>query len=162
MYLWHIVHRDTDELIWKIYEAQKCQPNKGDWFEILQTERTSLNILESDDEIANMSRNKFSNLVDKKIKENVIKYLNELAEPHSKSEFIVSDKFEKKKYFSDRRFSREDVQLLFALRTRMTNCKSNFKMQFANNLTCRICKLVGSVEDEDHILICPELTDGQT
>ena len=162
MYLWHIVHRDTDELIWKIYEAQKCQPNKGDWFEILQTERTSLNILESDDEIAKMSRNKFSNLVDKKIKENVIKYLNELAAPHSKSEFIVSDKFEKKKYFSDRRFSREDVQLLFALRTRMTNCKSNFKMQFANNLTCRICKLDGSVEDEDHILICPELTDGQT
>ena len=107
-----------------------------------------------------MSRNKFSNLVDKKIKENVIKYLNELADPHSKSEFIVSDKFEK--YFTDRRFSREDDLLLFALRTRMTNCKSNFKMQFANNLTCRICKMVGSVEDEDHILICPELTDGQT
>ena len=72
------------------------KPKNANWFEILQTERTSLNIL----------------------------------------------KFEKKKYFSDRRFSREDVQLLFALRTRMTNCKSNFKMQFANNLTCRICKLV--------------------
>ena len=77
------------------------KPKNANWFEILQTERTSLNILESDDDIAKMSRNKFSNLVDKKIKENVIKYLNELAEPHSKSEFIVNDKFERKKYFSD-------------------------------------------------------------
>ena len=161
MYLWHIVHRDTDELIWKIYEAQRCKPNKGDWFEILQTERRALNILESDEEIAKMSRNKFKILVEKKIKENVIQYLNALAEPHSKSEFIVSEKFQKKKYFSDRRFTKEDVQLLFALRTRMVNCKTNFKMQFGNNLTCRICETDGSIEDEDHILVCPEQTDGQ-
>ena len=138
------------------------QPNKGDWFEILQNERTSLDILESDDEIAKLSKNKFSKIVDKKIKEKAINYLNDLAEPHSKSEYIVSDRLERKKYFTDRRFSREDVQLLFALRTRMINCKSNFKMQFANNLTCRTSKLDGSVEDEDHILICPELTDGRT
>ena len=35
-------------------------------------------------------------------------------------------------------------------------------MQFSNNLTCRICKLDESIEDEDHILICPEVTDGMT
>ena len=40
--------------------------------------------------------------------------------------------------------------------------KSNFKNQFGNNLICRICKVEGSIEDEDHILICPELTDGQS
>ena len=44
----------------------------------------------------------------------------------------------------------------------MTNCKSNFKNQFGNDLTCRICKIHGSIENEDHILICPELTDGQS
>ena len=43
LYLWHIVHRDTDKLIWKIYEAQRCKPNMGDWFEIQQTERKALN-----------------------------------------------------------------------------------------------------------------------
>ena len=108
-----------------------------------------------------MSRNKLKILVEKKIKETVIQYLHALAEPHSKSEFIVGEKFQKKKYFSDRRFTKEDVQLLFALRTRMINCKTNFKMQFGNNLTCRICKTDESIEDEDHILVCPEQTDGQ-
>ena len=31
MYLWHILHREKDELIEKVYEAQKCDTNKGDW-----------------------------------------------------------------------------------------------------------------------------------
>ena len=74
----------------------------------------------------------------------------------------MSEKFEKKPYLSDRRMMKEDVQLLFTLRTRMTNCKSNFKQQYVNNMKCRICASEGSVEDEDHILICPALTDGQT
>ena len=45
----------------------------------------------------------------------------------------------------------------------MTNCKTNFKNQFGeNNLQCRICQDKNSIEDEDHILICPELTDGKS
>jgi hypothetical protein len=30
LYLWHILHRDKNELIRQIYEAQKCISNKGD------------------------------------------------------------------------------------------------------------------------------------
>ena len=51
MYLWHILHRDTDELTWKVYEAQKLKCTKGDWFEILMTERQKYGILESDKQI---------------------------------------------------------------------------------------------------------------
>ena len=35
----------------------------------------------------------------------------------------------------------------------MTNCKINLKMQYGNNLQCRICHHPNSQEDEDHILI---------
>ena len=162
MYLWHILHRDTEEIIWKIYEAQKVKCNKGDWFEIINIERRDNHVMQTDEEIACMSREKFKTLIDKKVEASAVKYLNKLAEPHSKSDFLVSEKFEKKPYFSDRRMLKEDVQLLFTLRTRMTNCKSNFKQQYVNNLMCRICASEGSFEDEDHILICPALTDGQT
>ena len=57
-------------------------------------------------------------------------------------------------YIADRRFTKDDVQLLFKLRTKMLDCKSNFKTQFQNNLSCRICELTDSIEDEDHLLIC--------
>ena len=60
---------------------------------------------------------------------------------------------------SDRRFCKVDVQLLFRLRTKMVDCKANFRNQYRNILTCRICKATESIENEDHILTCSMLND---
>ena len=59
MYLWHILHRDGDELIIKIYTAQKCLSIKGDWTELIEADRKKYGISESDSEIAEMFRDKF-------------------------------------------------------------------------------------------------------
>ena len=80
-----------------------------------------------------------------------------MASKHSKSTKIASEKFGKKAYFSDNRLSKEDIQLLFALRTKMIDCKSNFSNQFDNVLTCRFCQEVNTVENEDHLLLCKTL-----
>ena len=147
MYLGHLLHRDTSELIIKIYETQKLKTTKGDWFEIIQNERIQNKVSESDLVISLMSKDKFKRIVETKIEFQAIKYLRELAGTHSKSAFILNEKFGKKEYFNDIRFSKEDVQILFKLRTKMSNCKSNFKYQYGNNLTCRIC------EDENRMKI---------
>ena len=39
----------------------------------------------------------------------------------------------------------------------MVDCKSNFEGQFREDMSCRACKVIGSVEDEDHILSCTVL-----
>ena len=39
----------------------------------------------------------------------------------------------------------------------MVDCKTNFEGQFREDMSCRACKVVGSVEDEDHILSCAVL-----
>ena len=76
---------------------------------------------------------------------------------HSKSVAIAKQGFLKKPYFSDRRFSKEDIQLLFTLRTRMLACKSNFESLYQNNMTCRACNDITSLEDKNHILTCSVL-----
>ena len=151
MYLWHVLHRDRDELIRKIYEMQKLDHNKGDWFESIQQDRAEFDIGETDQEISGMSQEKFRNVIEKKIQTAAIEYLKGMAVKHSKSEKLVTDKFEKKSYFTDRRFSKEDVQLLFALKTKMIDCKSNFSNQYDNNLVCRVCKDINTVENEEHL-----------
>ena len=108
---------------------QKLDHNKGDWFESIQQDRSEFDIVETDQEISGMSQEKFRNLIEKKIQMGAIKYLKVLAAKHSKSEKLVTDKFEKKAYFPDRNFSKEDVQLLFALKTKIIDCKSNFSQQ---------------------------------
>ena len=159
MYLWHILSRDKKELIKKVYEAQKCNSNKGDWFQIMQEERVKYDLLISDEDVSKMSQEQFRKLVKKKVYSHAVKYIHDLAEPHSKSERLQNPKFERQAYFSDRRFSKFDIQLLFTLRTKMLNCKSNFQNQFNNKLTCRICKEINTIENEDHILICTVLNN---
>ena len=154
MYLWHILSREKTELIYKIYFAQKCKSNKGDWVKILDTERDNFEVTTSDDEISQMSKNMFKTYVDEKIKNKAVKYLEKLGEKHSKTTDLLNGKFEKKKYFSDRRFTKEDIQILFALSTKMLDCKNNFKNQFENNLKCRLCEDTNSVENEEHLLHC--------
>ena len=157
MYLLHILHRDTDELILKVYKAQSCKVNKGDWARIIQEEKEKFSVTESDDQIACMSQGKFKNMIKKKVKKHAIQYLHQLAQPHSKSDNLEKNKFKRQQYLTDRRFSKEDVQLLFTLRTKMLYCKSNFRNQFQHNMCCRICKVANTVEDEEHILTCKAL-----
>ena len=154
MYLWHVLHRDTTELISKIYATQKCQSVKGDWALIINEERSKYGITETDENISKMSKTKFKKIVKLKLKTHAIKYLRDLAEPHSKSTGIKNNKFEKQSYFEDRRFSKEEVQLLFTLRTKMLECKTNFSEQYQKKLQCRLCKAPDSIENEDHLLTC--------
>ena len=42
MFLWHVLHRDTSELIRKIYEMQKLKSCKGDWVLAVEETKSSL------------------------------------------------------------------------------------------------------------------------
>ena len=118
MYLWHILSRDKSGLIRKVYDAQKCNVNRGDWVKIMEEEREKYGLLESDKTIAQMSQEKYRNLVKKKVFTHAVDYLHALASPHSKSENLKNQKFQRQAYFSDTRYSKDDVQLLFRLRTK--------------------------------------------
>ena len=127
----------------------------------MQNERPKYELDISDSEISKISEYKFRKIIQEKISKQAINYLVGLANKHMKSTEIAAEGFGKKEYFNDRRFSKEDVQLLFALRTKMTDCKSNFSNQYGNNLICRMCQELNSVEDEDHILLCKTLNTEQ-
>ena len=140
-----------------MHTIQKCNEIKGDWAKIADEERIKYGILETNEEICKMLKTKFRKIVKKSIKLHATKYLDDLAKPHSKSAKIRNNLLKKKSYFTDRRFSREDVQLLFKLRTKMINCKSNFSNAYDNQLQCRMCEEPDSVENEDHLLTCSVL-----
>jgi hypothetical protein len=106
----------------------------------MQNERSKYELDISDSEISKISEYKFREMIQEKRNNQSIKYLSGLANKHMKSTEISAEGFGKKDNFNDRRFSKEDVQLLFALRTKMTDYKSNFSNQYGNNLICRMCK----------------------
>ena len=83
--------------------------------------------------------------------------LNSFAKGHSKSENLVKVKFAREKYFEDPNFSKSEVELLFALRTRtVRNIKKNFPSQYNNNnMACQVCFML--VDCQQHLLMCSEL-----
>ena len=56
MYLWHVLNRDTSELINKVYEIQKCQTVRGDWAKIILEEKEKFGISETDEMIAKIPK----------------------------------------------------------------------------------------------------------
>ena len=58
--------------------------------------------------------------------------------------------------FEDQRFSRSEVELLFALRTRtVRDIKANFPTQYGSNFTCDLCEV--AVCCQEHLLSCVRL-----
>ena len=53
-----------------------------------------------------------------------------------------------------------DARLQFRIRTNMVECKGNMKGQFKDgDYTCPGCNVIGSVEDQSHILRCSAYED---
>ena len=159
MYLWHILKQNDDQLIKKVYDAQKIKCTKGDWYETIQHEKDKYGIAETDEEISKLSKNKFRKLVENKVNSHAFNSLKQKAASHSKSLNILDEVknqgiVKRRSYLKENTLSRSDCQLLFQLRTKMLDVKANFSNMYNKDLTCRTCKEAGTIENEDHILQC--------
>ena len=153
----HILTKPKSELIRKVYEVQRNMFTKHDWYNLVMEDRNQLEIVQSDEQISKMSKDSFSKIVTKAVQKNAAEYLNSIALKHSKSKPLVKQSLKSEKYFQDPKFTKSEVELLFALRTRMvTGIKNNFSMQFSNSIACEFCKV--QVDCQEHLLKCIELS----
>ena len=156
MYLWHILTRNKDELIYRIYQTQKICSSMGDWVRIIESDKKELNINMTDEEIQGVPKETFKTFVKNKAKINFIKHLNTLKAQHSKSEFLECTDIKTAEYMTDRRLTTSKKQLLFRLRSRTLDVKKNFRGNFEDTL-CISCGLFE--ETQSHLLQCPPLVE---
>ena len=121
MYLWTILKRSDEQIVRKVYNAQKLKSTNGDWYEIIQSEKIRFKINETDEEISQMSKYKFKRIVEKKVNSFVFETLKVKASSHSKSLQILSEVQNqnvqrRKAYLKDNTLTKNDGQLLFKLR----------------------------------------------
>ena len=156
MYWWHILSVDKNELIYRVYSAQKLSPVSGDWVNQLETDKQQFNITLSDNEVSCISQNKFRNYVQKRSIELTIEYLERLQRKNSKSKQIDMRDMRISPYLKDIRFSKTERELLFKLRSKTISVKANFpNAYFNNNMLCDLCELFPCTQS--HPLQCPKL-----
>ena len=159
LYLWTILQRDETDLLKRFYQAQALCKTKNDWAELIEKEKKEYAIELTDDEISGLKKNKFKVIVEKAVNRKALEYLNKAAEKHSKSFKLVKCKLAREPYFDDPRLSRNDVELLFSLRTRMVDLKKNFSNKYGGDLSCKVCKV--EIESQEHLLVCVGLKSKQ-
>ena len=157
-YWWQILSVEKSELINKIYSAQKLSPVSGDWIKLLENDQKQFDIDKmSDSEVQEISQIKIKNYIKKKAQEVTISYLVDLKKKHTKSEKLDVKDFSISEYLIDRRFSKEERELLFRLRSKTVDVKENFKNAYVNNnMLCELCAMF--LCTQMHILPCPKLT----
>ena len=157
LYWWHILHVDKAEMIYRVYLAQKLSPVAGDWVNLLEKDKEEFQIKISDEEISETSKLTFKNYVKSKAKELTIQYLENLQKKKSKSKQLDMADLTTSPYLLDKRFSKEERELLFKLRSRTVQVKDNFKQAYLdNNMLCELCQLFPCTQA--HPLQCPKLT----
>ena len=63
----------------------------------------------------------------------------------------------RKLYLKENTLTKVDAQLLFKLRSKMLDLKSNFRNMYNGDLTCRTCSDNNVEENKEHLLICKSL-----
>ena len=88
MYWKHLISIDKSRLISKIYKSQKNLPTNGDWIYSLMKDKEEFGIINTDEEIRKMSKNKFKKIIKNKMKNLAKQYLSKLKNKHSKMKNI--------------------------------------------------------------------------
>ena len=113
----------------------------------------SLNL--SANEMKSMKKAKFKKYLKEKINAGAFSYLKCLQQSHSKVMNIKYDKLKIAPYLKNSNFRNEEKSLLFNLRTRMVNVKSNFPSQY-DDMSCGLCGQNES-QTQEHLLNCSQL-----
>ena len=139
-YWWHILSVENSEMISKIYNAQKLSPVSGDWTQLLEKDKKQFDIAEmTDSEVRAISQIKFKNFIKKKAQELTVRYLVELKKKHSKSDKLDVKDLVISEYLIDKRFSKEERELLFRLRSETVDVKETLKMHISTTICCVSC-----------------------
>ena len=107
-----------------------------------------------------MSKNKFKKILKSRAKIKAIEFLYSLKIKHSKLDNINLEDLTQQEYLNDKRLNPSEIKLLFKLRTRMFECKENFKNKYEENtfLFCELCTV--SADCQSHLFDCYVLKNG--
>ena len=155
-YLHNILKREPNELVKRVFIAQKANPTKGDWINIIEEDMELINLNMSELEITTMSKNQFKKHVKTCVKTATFKSLKALQDNHIKIKHINYNKFTLQSYLESDKFSFEEASTLFNMRADTVNgIKKCFPKLYENNIQCKL----GCLEEDsiNHIYKCRQL-----
>ena len=156
MYLHNILNRSEGELVKRVYVAQRNNPTKGDFIELVKQDLNDIGEDFDEEKIRCQTKTIFKAHIKNKIKEAVFTKLKDTKKTHSKIRDITYDQFKIQPYLNSFSLTTEMTKILFNMRSAMTrNFKCNFSSMFKGDLRCSLkCSNLDQLDQQSHLLHC--------
>ena len=155
-FLHYLLNEEPDSMINRFLWTQMEKRNPKDWTTTILRDLEELNIKLTLEEIKNMKITTFSNILKKAIDEKALKDLNMIKSKHTKVLHLKHTSVQMKKYLKPNpmKITKEEMQFIFKLRSRMTEAKMNYQGLY-DDFECGACG--EEQEDQEHIYQCKVL-----
>ena len=144
-------------MVHRFFITQMKNKTKKDWVSTVLDDLSRLELSHlSMEEITDMKKTSFITLIKQRINLKTFKFLEDLKKSHSKVMHIEHNGIKIQKYLQPNNvlIKREEAQLIFKLRCRVTGIKVNLKGKY-DSLECRACEI--EEENQQHVIECDEL-----
>ena len=155
MYFWTLLNKSNNELVKKVFATQKQFPSKNDWILTVKEDLQMLDLDLSEETIMKMKKQTFKKIIKQKLKEKSTEFLFNLKLKENRSKSKKLNTFNFQEYLLTDRLNTRQKKLLFSMRTRSVDVKTNYKSMHTFNMLCRLCKK--EEDSEKHYLECEEI-----
>ena len=154
MYLHNILHRNDEELVKRVYKAQRDNPTPGDFICLVKKDLEDMGEVFKEEDIMSKNKNQFKLHIGKQIKAAAFKILKALQLGHSKVNKIIYSQYKIQPYMTSPLFTNKMVETLFNFRCSMiNNIKGNFSSLYRGNMECKL-KCHQGEDIQSHLLDC--------
>ena len=159
-FLHYILNEDPKSMIYRVLQSQLKSRTKKDWVTTVIEDMKKLELNVKMEEIRKTKKTSWKQVIKEKIKNYTFDKLEKRKLSHSKVENVEHCGINMQKYLKPNKtkISKEDSQLIFKLRCRVTKAKENLKGIY-DNLECSACGK--EEESQKHIVLCEELNKEQ-
>ena len=146
--------QNDHELVKRVYQAQRDDPKRGDWWELAKCDIETYDI--NEDELKQMSKNLSRKYIKEKMYKKAFEDLRATQTKHSKVRDIQYEKYTCQEYLKSSKFSFKEASILVALRSKtVKDIKCNTRLFSQNDQMCPLC--MKSEDTQEHCLECPKL-----
>ena len=155
-FLFYILNQNKNSMINRVFESQRRNKTKKDWVTTVLSDLEVLKWNINLDDIKKMKKDNFLKIANRKIQHKTLMDLNKIKQSHSKVQHLEHEVLKMKQYImpNNLKMKKEDVQMIFKLRCRVTETKINMKGLYDEH-TCRVCGEIS--ESQEHIIECGEI-----
>jgi hypothetical protein len=137
MFHHHILSREDNELVKKVYNKQKEHTTKGDWIETLREDFEFIGVIMDENLIKCTPKYQYKKFINTKVRDAAFRSYLKLPETSKKKmRGLEYKEFKMQPYMNTSVFSTHEINLLFSLRSKCYPAKMNFKKLHRGDLKC--------------------------